>query len=131
MEIKVAKVRLVDILRKNRAEHGQQYWDANRVYREVVAAELNRLLLRVSMGLSVQAHLTLPDSPPVFHDDDYARAIAMISMSSDKDIFLDETDFEQFVENKWPWSFRFSSSCSNYSSSSSVSSSSREKKHDI
>ena len=120
MEIKVAKANLIDVLRKNRRKHGQQYWEAELGYRGAVRNELIRLLLIAeNEKQKVQAHLTLPDSPPVLHDDDYARAIAMVEMSSDKDISLDETDFEQFVENKWHWSSSFSSSCSSYSSSSS------------
>ena len=120
MEIKVAKQRLVEILRKNRNKHGQQYRDAEIGYRGAVRNELIRLLLIAEdEKQAVQSHLKLPDAPPTSHDDDYIRAIAMVEMSSDKDISLDETDFEQFVENKWHWSSSFSSSCSSYSSSSS------------
>jgi hypothetical protein len=41
---------------------------------------------------------------PVDHTSDYDRVIAMLNMSVDSEIELDEDQFECFVLDQWGWS---------------------------
>lgn len=100
--VTVKKVELLGIMSENREEHRAIFLKAQEGYREDMIAELELRLKEARDGKVIRRMIALPE--PSDHTSDYDRVIAMLTMSVDDEIELDDDQFECFVLDKWGWS---------------------------
>jgi hypothetical protein len=114
MNTKIGKVKLLTILKKNRKAHHAIFEEAVEGYRKeaVSLLEKNISLLRENRTHRIAAYLQVPED----HTRDYDRVIAMVEITSDRVVTLQERDFQAYVMDDWDWKRQFLTSNSLYSS---------------
>jgi hypothetical protein len=100
--IKVEKAKLLVKLGQNLASHKKTFDEAMEGYHEKVQAWLEERLTSAKKGRLPDMLFNLPH--PIDQTKDYRRAIAMLEMSVDDVIELDEHDFQCYVQDEWSWS---------------------------
>jgi hypothetical protein len=113
-QIKVDKAKLLEIVRKNREEHGGTFEEAQKTYREVVIKALDEQLKAAREGQPFQLRVLVSLEAPQNHTADYDRAIQMLEMSVDDQIIVSEQEFQQYVQDIWGWSRDWAISNMNY-----------------
>lgn len=111
--IRVKKSELLDILRKNRAEHRQIFEEAVEGYRHEVIKQLSQRLDDARNGKKIDISIRL--NQPQDQTKDYDRVIGMLEMTVDDIIELDELSYQQYVMDDWNWSHNFLHTNSAYS----------------
>lgn len=131
--VKVSKAALLEKLHENRQKHGEQFEEAVIEFRRAIenrlqafafgpAKELARLtqergttIDRVLKDLDEQLRseefsdlVVLRGMAPKHNLKDYDRAIAMVEMSVDDEIELQQHEFRELVLDEWDWSDRLS-----------------------
>jgi hypothetical protein len=117
-EVKVRRGELLEVLRKSRAQHIQEYLEACAGYRDAalkriddifsdLRAKINGLkegqtiaIIGLQFGLAV----------PVSHEKAYDQIIRMMEMSVDEEIELTAGQFACFVMDDWDWKEQWSTS---------------------
>jgi hypothetical protein len=100
--IKVNKADLLKKLHENRDAHKLTFTEAMEGYKEKVQAWLEERLAAAKKGRVPDMLFNLPH--PIDQTKDYNRAIAMLEMSVDDVIELEEHDFQCYVQDEWSWS---------------------------
>lgn len=114
MEImKFEKVKLLEILKENRAKHRQIFEEACDGYKKKAIALLEEKLASAKAGERIVMQFALQQ--PVDQTREYDRAIRMLELSTDQVVPLDENDFSCYVMDEWAWRAQFLSSNSAYS----------------
>lgn len=113
--IKMNRLELLEIVRKNKTIHEQQFEEAKNDY--VVAmnkiAEENVKIARFnakSIAKYVNAKLKSMVSwiaPPTSYSAEYGRAIRMLELSVEDVIEVEEDIFNQLVLDEWGWKKQF------------------------
>lgn len=111
--IKVNKTELLSILESNRSKHRQIFEEACDGYQRTVIKELEAQLKRAKEGIRRSMLINIP--APVDQTREYDRAIAMLKMSVEAEVFLSEQDFRSFVLDDWEWKQKFLTSSRSYS----------------
>lgn len=107
-EVKVGKVELLEVLRKNRIKHIADYEQSVIDYKEAVIKVAKENLKLVNSGdLSKIAKVRTIPNAPVSYESSYTRAIRMLEMSIDDVIELEEDLFNQLVLDEWAWKQSF------------------------
>lgn len=112
MQIKVNKMELVDILRKNREIHASIYQTAIEKYRELSLTWFNNAVDVLKAG--GEPPRTLPYPIPEEHTEDFDRAIKMMQMDVNDELDLEEHEFRQYVDNEWGWARSFLANSGSY-----------------
>lgn len=117
--VTVNKEKLLQILGTNREKHIAIYQEAQKGYRDEAKKLLsNRLDDFNVIKLDPDLSFSLPK--PVSHMDSYNKAIGMLEWSIDKNIELDASQFDNFVNDNWSWQFGFLSGASDIAMSGSL-----------
>ena len=103
--VTVRRADLLETVKTNRAEHMALYHQAVEKYREQAIAEINEMLDDAIAGNNFSRTLRLVQ--PEEHCEDYDTVIAMLEMSIDTDIAVDQVTFRQCVLNQWHWMHSF------------------------
>lgn len=106
-KITVKKSELVRELEKNRKNHRKIFEEAQKVYRERVIEELDRMLDDAKNGRKIVRAIGLPE--PRDFTKEYDRALKMLKMSTKATMEISSQDFAHFVMDDWPWMKQFSS----------------------
>ena len=106
-EVTVKRSALTEKVQANRDQHRAAFEEAQRVYREQMVEELDRMLADAKAGKKIKRGFILPE--PEDHTDDYDRVLAMLAMSVDDEIDLDAASFNQYVLDQWGWQRSFAS----------------------
>ena len=112
-KIKVNKTELLSILESNRSKHRQIFEEACDGYQKAVIKELEAQLKRAKEGIRRSMFINI--SAPVDQTKEYDRAIAMLKMSVEQEVFLSEQDFRCYVLDDWDWKQKFLTSSRDYS----------------
>ena len=96
---------LLEKLEANRKNHKATYDEAKVEYAKQLKADFAGKLLQLEKGEEVNSHCAL--LKPVQYLADYDRAIAMLKMTTDKEIELDQQSFAQLVLDEWSWKSSF------------------------
>jgi hypothetical protein len=118
-QIRVDKVKLLKIIRKNRTEHRATFLEAQESFREVAIKAMDQQLKDAREGKPFQLRSLTVLEAPEDHTKDYDRSIQMLEMSVDKEIVISEQEFQNFVQDTWGWSRDWASNVSNYVSKNS------------
>lgn len=111
--MKFSKNELVKIIQANRDEHRSIFEEAIEGYRAKAVDDLNAYIERVKNGDVVRIQIYYPQ--PEDHTKDYDRLLKMLSMTTEDEINLTETQFAQYVEDDWVWKQQFLTTNSSYS----------------
>lgn len=113
--ITVKKSELLEKIAVNRENHRNVFKDGQEVYRERMIAELDSMLADAKAGRKIRRAVSLIE--PEDHTADYDRIIAMLAMSVDDEVELDEHDFQRYVMDQWGWNASFENSTAMYAAS--------------
>lgn len=103
-QVRVDKAKLLAILNKNREEHRGIFLAAQKQFRVVAIKALDQQLKAARSGKPfVLSNLSVLEAPQD-HTADYDRCIQMLEMSVDKEILVDEREFQNYVQDIWNWS---------------------------
>jgi hypothetical protein len=113
-QIKVNKATLLEIIKKNGAEHRETFLEAQKTYREVAIKALDEQLSAAREGKPFELVTLMRLEAPQDHTADYERSIQMLEMSVDIEIIVSEQEFQQYVQDVWGWSRDWASNSMNY-----------------
>lgn len=107
-KITVLKVELLEKLRAGLLKHQNEFLKAEAGYKEAAVDFLEEALARAKTGdlSDIKFYLNAPCN----FAKDFERAIAMIEMSVQDQVELDENTFKQWVLGEWSWSGNFEAS---------------------
>lgn len=111
--VTVRKEQLLEALQRNRGEHQAIFEEALAGYKEEVIKQLEAHLAAVKAGKVKRVQVYLPT--PENHTKDYDRIIAMVEMSVEDELVLDQQSFAQYVLDDWTWKRQFLTTNSAYS----------------
>lgn len=112
-EVTVKKDALLEVLKKNRAEHRAIFDEAIEGYLAKVITRLEEMVDLAKRNKKIDTSIGLVQ--PEDHTDEYDLAIGMLEMSISDDIVLSAQEFNQYVRNQWGWQGRFLATNSIYS----------------
>ena len=105
---------LLKVVSENRENHIAAYEDAVTNYKKFLKKELEKMLAQLADGKLIDQNIKL--RKPECHTKEYDKAIKMLTMTSDKEIELDEALFTQLVMDDWHWQRSFAANTMVYSS---------------
>lgn len=111
--IKVDVTELRDKVATNRTAHRAIFEEAVEGYKKRSLAILEEHIAEVKSGRMTRIAVSLPY--PEDHTADYDRVLAMLDMSLENSIEIDETTFSSYVMDDWQWKRQFLTSNSAYS----------------
>jgi hypothetical protein len=122
MLIKIQKDKLIEILKQNQAEHAKVLEETTLVWQEKVTKELKAQLKNVKTNgkFSVNTLYGL-NTPPANHTKHYDSVIKMLNITEETTLELDETNYKQFVEDRWDWTHGWVASNTAYTTTGSYS----------
>jgi hypothetical protein len=103
-QVRVDKAKLLAILKKNREDHRGIFLAAQKQFRVVAIKALDAQLKAARTGRPFELGRLTALSAPEDHTADYDRSIQMLEMSVDKEILVDEREFQNYVQDIWNWS---------------------------
>ncbi len=112
----VKKSELMASIKTNRENHRELFLEAQKIYREMVIVELDKMLAEARSGKTIRKQVQLIE--PKDHTKDYDRVIKMLEMSVDDEIEITQSEFAQFVLDDWSWKEQFLSVSNSYVNSS-------------
>ena len=99
--VKINKAALLAKMKTNREAHKAEYDAACVEYRRAVVQELKDMLGAAVAGGTIKRAVKSPE--PVSYVSSYDQVIAMLEMSIDDVIELDNHQFNQYVLDEWNW----------------------------
>lgn len=112
-KVSVNKNQLLEILKKNKAIHENEYNELQEAYLESVISGLSKLLKEAKKKLP-EPKTALMLNVPKSYVEDYTNIIGMLEMSIDNDFTIDEEEYKNYVLNEWSWSRNFNMSKTAY-----------------
>jgi hypothetical protein len=119
MQVLMKKEELLAVLEKNKAEHVAIFNEAVEGYKKSVVAAIVRVEKKWNetneLDVSI-LHLAQPQS----YETQYEEAIEMVKFTQEPVITLGQTEFRQYVLDKWSWMGSFGATSSGYVSPDTV-----------
>jgi hypothetical protein len=117
-QIDVPRQKLLEALKKNEAIHYREYQEAMGNYyialNDQLIAAVNKLQELNFTDHDAIRRIRVDFDAPVSHAEDYRKAIQMLEFSHSEHITVDESAFEAYVNNNWPWQQNFFANSSKY-----------------
>ena len=126
--ITVEKKRILEIIKRNKENHVEEYKEAMKGYRVGVVAGLEKLMGNIQ-DMSNEVELSLEEarnggklktsfsldvySPftdlikPESHEKEYETVIGMIELDTGVEVELDRGEYRNYVQDDWDWSDSF------------------------
>ena len=115
--VSIDKNQLVEIVKKNRDKHVEDYNEAVEDYKKaVLKVSLDNLELAQTGNLNQFERIKVLPPTPVSYETSYNKSLRMLELSVDSSITLDSHDFNQLVLDEWVWKNQFNLSNSAYKS---------------
>lgn len=111
--VRVNKIELLEIVKKNREQHKEIFDEAVIGYRKQLLEYLESMVVDVKLGKKINHHINL--QYPVDETKEYDRVVKMLEMSQDEIIELDSVSFANFVMDEWSWTDMFTNTNACYS----------------
>jgi hypothetical protein len=109
------KAEILDKLRKNRETHAAEAAEAREGFKKKAAAELHKRARLIAKGKSHDVFFNLPY--PQDYTEKYDSTIRMLELHQSETIALDESQYQQYVEDNWSWTGHYVGSNAMYSAS--------------
>lgn len=114
-DVKVNRMELLEIVRKNKEKHIAEFNEAVNDYLEaVIKISDENLDLATTRELDLIAKIKSIPPKPTSYESSYTRSIRMLELSVDEIVELDEHTFNQLVLDEWQWKQMFTTSNSSY-----------------
>ena len=113
MQVECNVETVLDILRKNKAEHADMVKEAKEGYLKAAEAHLKKELLRLKDGQIKGLYVRL--DAPKDYTSEYKTVIKMLEMHTDDTITMNANEVRMFIEDKWDWRQDFIGTNSAYS----------------
>lgn len=113
--IKMKRLELLDIVRKNKEKHITDYDESVNDYKALAikVAQSNLKLAKTGELEQFKGFKNMP-SAPISYEDSYKRAIRMLELSVEDIIEVEEDVFNQLVLDEWQWKRGFIASTMSY-----------------
>lgn len=111
-EVTIDKNALALQLLENRKKHESDFNEAERKYRQKAISELEKRLAHIKAGGEIDLVFNLP--VPREYLSSFDDAIKMLEWEQNETVTLTESDFRQYVMNKWEWTRHFIAGTSAY-----------------
>src|SRR5258706_6872278 len=111
--IVVNKVKLIEIMEANRAQHHKIVVEAQAGFREKVIARLDEMLKLAADGKKIDINVGL--AMPQDFTKEYDKIIGMLKLDINETVELEQSEYQMWVQDEWGWSRSFTSSNSAYS----------------
>lgn len=107
--VKLDRQELLRIVTANKEKHIKEYEEAVVDYKEAVlkVTAKNHKLAKTRDMAKFELFENIPDAPTSY-EKEYARAIAMLELSVDQVIEIEDSVFNQLVLDEWTWKHHFS-----------------------
>lgn len=99
--VRVNKHELIELLKKNRNKHEQEYKEAFKGYIKISIEKLEESLEQFKAGKLTE--LKWREAPPRDNTKDYDRVLEMLKLSVDNEIELTNDEFSNYVQDDWSW----------------------------
>lgn len=110
--VRVDREKLLTVLKANRAAHRDLFEEAMEGYRTQSIKILEEHIQRIKDNKPERVQVSLP--LPEDHTSDYDRVIQMVEWSLDEEVWLEDTEFDQFVSDNWNWKPQFLATATSY-----------------
>jgi len=111
--VNVEKKELLSVLKANKIQHIEDFKEVIEEYKLQIVEKAEELLEKAkAYPLTTRLYSNL--SKPENHESDYTEAIAMLEMSTDETIVLDQREFKTYVLDEWSWANDFAMSKTAY-----------------
>lgn len=112
-EIEVNKDELLTIMKSNRQDHHAIVVEAQAGFRGKVIERLDEMLKLASEGkrIDINVGLVMPED----HTQEYDTIIGMLELDIHDTIELDQSQYQQWVQDRWGWQRSFTTSNAYYS----------------
>lgn len=97
----------------NREKHQAAFTEAMSGFQEQAERALYKRAEQIRAEKTTDLTFQLPT--PQNHTADYDAVLAMLAMTTDTEIILDQRDFRRYMLDEWDWSANFLRVCSGYS----------------
>jgi hypothetical protein len=115
--VKINKVELLDIVRKNQKKHIKDFEESVKDYKKAaVKVAKEHVELAKTGDLDSIAKIKAMPQRPFSYEDSYTRAIRMLELSVEEVIELEDDIFNQLVLDEWTWKNQFVASGALYKS---------------
>lgn len=114
-KVKVKKSTLIAALVENRAQHLEMYNEAFEGFKQEALKVTRKTLREMNTAKSpkeIKMYLDL--TPPVNNLKDYDRAIGMLDMSIEDEVYISSKEYQQYVQDDWGWKESFLTSNTKY-----------------
>jgi hypothetical protein len=115
--VKMNKSSLLEIVKKNRKLHDENYKEARAAFHQKVIERLAKLTDAVVNNPTAEPKTVVQNCGlvvPITQIDDYDRVISMLENSIDDVIELAAAEFNQYVRDEWHWKNQFTASTMSY-----------------
>lgn len=112
MNTLVNRQALLEKLTANRQNHRTVYEQAFDAYSGRLVSEIEGFLKQAKARKSTRVYSTLPI--PEDHTEAYDSVIALLEMSTEETIELDDEDARRYVLDRWEWERSFASNTTAY-----------------
>ena len=96
---------VLDVLSSNRAKHIEKFKAAVGIYKKEAEKRLLRMLKTIRAGKRISHVIALP--APVNYASEYDRLILLFTKMLDKEVTLDEQQFNSIYCDRWSWQLMF------------------------
>jgi len=113
--IKVKKQTVLDVLKKNLAQHQKDYDEAVIGWIEKAKIEVKAMLEKLETVDAIDTRIEIAKLPkPMSYVKEYEKTIKMIEYETREEIEISEADFERFFLDEWNWKSSFLSNTTMY-----------------
>lgn len=116
--VKIKRVELLQKVQENLEKHNKILADARDGYRRIVQEVLESVLNAVKEGKTIDLAPIKSIDEPQDQSESYKTAIEMLRMGAEDLVELSQSEFKQYVLNKWSWRASFLGTNMKYSASS-------------
>lgn len=110
--IPVKKATLLEILKKNRIKHVEDYNEARELYLKAYCKLLKEILKKAEKEGVTTRNISIVE--PVSYEKDYSQIIGMLEMSTEEQVEISASEYMAYVEDKWSWKESWASISTSY-----------------
>lgn len=104
-KVNLKRLDLLDIVKKNREQHVQDFQEAVTDYEKAVVVVAKKNLARAKLP-GKKTFVSFPPAP-VSYEDNYKKAERMLELSTDEILEIEDHVFNQLVMDEWGWKQQF------------------------
>jgi len=99
--VRIKRSELTSALESNLKQHRSDLEESLANYRKLCLKKLSDYAKRIRAGENTK--IGFFETPPEDHSEDYETVLAMLSMSQDDVIEIEQADFRRYVMDQWEW----------------------------